>query len=200
MKRSLKASKSDGRSLSHRLGEFLLSYRTTPHATTNSSPGELLLKSELRTRFDLLMSPTMGFVKYKQAEQTQHHDWCSDLLYLFPGSSVTIRIYHGEAKWILETVLKKLGPVTYSAYIGDEQMVKRHIDQLCQNVHYWRKSTSNPIDDYFYSYEPFSPLEDVDPVPRNPPRLLQEERRYPQRQCHLKDRFINGNYLKREEL
>ena len=39
MKRSLKASRNDGRFLSHHLVEFLLSYRTTPHATTNSSPG-----------------------------------------------------------------------------------------------------------------------------------------------------------------
>ena len=39
LKRSLKASEKDGRALSHRLAEFLLSYRTTPHATTNRSPG-----------------------------------------------------------------------------------------------------------------------------------------------------------------
>ena len=36
LRRSLKASKNDGRSLSHRLAEFILSYCTTPHATSNS--------------------------------------------------------------------------------------------------------------------------------------------------------------------
>ena len=74
MKRSLKASRNDGRSLSHCLAEFLLSYRTTPHGTTNSSLGELFLKCSLRTRFDLLRSPTKGVVENKQAEQKQHHD------------------------------------------------------------------------------------------------------------------------------
>ena len=74
MKRTLKASINDGRSLSHYLAEFLLSYRTTPYATTNSSLGELFLKCSFQTRFDLLISPTKGFVEYKQAEQRQHHD------------------------------------------------------------------------------------------------------------------------------
>ena len=140
MKRSLKASRNDGRSLSHRLAEFLLSYRTTPHATTNSSPGELFLKRSFRTRFDLLRNPTKGFVECKQAEQKQHHDRRSKLRCLFPGSQVKVRNYHGDTKWIPGTVLKKMGPVTYSVDIGDGRTVKRHIDQLLQSVHQSPKS------------------------------------------------------------
>ena len=56
----MKVSKNDGRSLSHRLAEFLLSYRTTPHGTTNSLPGELFLEHSLRTRFELFRSATKG--------------------------------------------------------------------------------------------------------------------------------------------
>ena len=62
LKRSLKGSKNNGRSLSHRLPEFLLSYRTTTHPATNSSLGELFLKRSLRTSFDLLSSPMKGLV------------------------------------------------------------------------------------------------------------------------------------------
>ena len=68
------ANENDGRSLSHTLADFLLSYRITPHGTTNSSPSQLFLKRSLRTRFDLLMSPTKGFVESKQAEQKERHD------------------------------------------------------------------------------------------------------------------------------
>ena len=83
MKRSLKASKNDGRSLSHRLAEFFLSYRTPTHATTNRSPGEVFLKRSLRTRFDVLRSPTKEFVELKRAERNNimiiahNHDVCS---------------------------------------------------------------------------------------------------------------------------
>ena len=85
-----------------------------------------------------------------------------------------VRNYHGDAtcKWIPGTVLKKLGPVTYIADIGDERTVKRHIDQLRQNTHYSPESTSNPGDDYYYSYKPVTPVQDVNPVSQNPPRPL----------------------------
>ena len=53
-KRALKASEKDGRSLSHRLADFLLTYRSTPHSTTNRTPSSLFLNRELRTRFSLL--------------------------------------------------------------------------------------------------------------------------------------------------
>ena len=80
--------------------------------------------------------------------------------------------YHGDAKWIPGTTLKKLGPVIYSVNIGNERTVKRHIDQLRQNGNYLPESTSNPIDDYYYSYKPVTPTQDVNPVSRTPPRLL----------------------------
>ena len=86
-----------------------------------------------------------------------------------------VRNYHGDTKWIPGTVLKRLGPVTYSIDICDRWTVKQHIDQLCQNVHYSPESTSNPTDDYYYSYEPVTPVQDVDPVPQTPPRPLEEK-------------------------
>ena len=43
-----------GKSLQQALCEFLLSYRNTPHATTNESPSMFLLKRPLHTRLDLL--------------------------------------------------------------------------------------------------------------------------------------------------
>ena len=106
LKRSLKASEKDGRALSHRLAEFLLSYRTTPHATTSRSPGELFLKRSLRTRFDLLRNPTGEVVEFKQAGQKQNRDRRSRLRSLFPGSPVMVRNYHGDVRWIPGTVLK----------------------------------------------------------------------------------------------
>ena len=39
-KKSLRASESDGHTLSHQLSSFLLTYRNTPHASTNTAPSE----------------------------------------------------------------------------------------------------------------------------------------------------------------
>ena len=176
MKRSLKASRNDGRSLSHSLANFLLTYRTTPHATTNTSTGELFLKRSLRTVFYFLRNLTKGILECKQAEQKQHHDRRSKLYCLFPGSLVKVRNYLGDTKWIPGTIMKKLVPVTYSVDIGIGRTVKRHIDQLGQSIHHSPKSTSNAIDDYYY-YEPVTPVQDVGPVPQTPsPRPLEEER------------------------
>ena len=115
--------------------------------------------------------------------------------------------YHGDAKWIPESIMKKLGPVTYSVDIGNGRTVKRHIDQLRQSIHHSPKSTSNAIDDYDY-YEPGTAGQDVDPAPRTPPRPLEEEgpaprtpprplekeHRYPQRHHRPPERFIHENY------
>ena len=51
-----------------KLMNFLLSYRSTPHSTTNTRPSELFLHQSLRTRLDLLR-PELGVaVLEKQAE------------------------------------------------------------------------------------------------------------------------------------
>ena len=100
LKRSLKASERDGRSLSHHLAEFLLSYWTMPHATTGCSPGELFLKRPFRTKFDLLRRFMKDLVEIKQMVHKQHHDQRTKLQCLFPGSPVMVMNYRSDIMWI----------------------------------------------------------------------------------------------------
>ncbi len=48
-KEAMKAGVKDGLSWNQRMTNFLLTYRTTPHATTQQSPCSLFLQLELRT-------------------------------------------------------------------------------------------------------------------------------------------------------
>ena len=70
-KRAMKAGEKDGLSLTTRLSQLLLCYRSTPHATTNVSPSELFLQRKIRTRFDLLKPDLKNVVS---SNQKQHHD------------------------------------------------------------------------------------------------------------------------------
>lgn len=55
-------------SLQHRLANFLLMYRSTPHSVTGVSPAELFLKRQLRTRFSLLKPSLARTVERKAAQ------------------------------------------------------------------------------------------------------------------------------------
>ena len=58
-KQAMKAGEGNGLSVQHRLQSFLMSYRSTPHATTGKSPASLFLGRPMCTRFDL-MRPMVG--------------------------------------------------------------------------------------------------------------------------------------------
>ena len=58
-KSAMKAGSHENRTLPHCLENFLLTYRTSPHATTNQPPCILFLNRSLRTRLDLLR-PNIG--------------------------------------------------------------------------------------------------------------------------------------------
>ena len=74
LKRNLKATVKEGKTIHDRLAEFLFEYRVTPHATTDVSPSELFLKRKLKTHFDLLLPNTKKHVTSKQSDQKQQHD------------------------------------------------------------------------------------------------------------------------------
>nr|XP_006818949.1 PREDICTED: uncharacterized protein K02A2.6-like [Saccoglossus kowalevskii] len=52
-------------SMKHRIANFLLRCRTTPHSTTGVSPAELMVKRRLRTRVSLIKPDIAQFVESK---------------------------------------------------------------------------------------------------------------------------------------
>ena len=74
LKHGLKASLSSGLSLSRRLCNFLMMYRSAVHSTTGVMPSSLFLNRELRSRFDLLRPDHDADVARRQARQKEQHD------------------------------------------------------------------------------------------------------------------------------
>ena len=62
------------RPMEHRVADFLLKYRTTPHSTTGATPAELLMKRRLRTRLSLVKPDLAQEIENKQSKQKQYKD------------------------------------------------------------------------------------------------------------------------------
>jgi len=133
-KQSMRRSINDGIPFQQRLANFLLTYRTTPHATTNIAPCELLMGRALRTRLDLLRPNLEMKVCSEQAKQKQRHDERSKVRNFKPGDTVWIRDFRGTTKWISGVIVQNVGPVSYMIQLQDGTVHKRHLDHIHQRV------------------------------------------------------------------
>ncbi len=129
-KRAIKAGERDEPSLSARLSPFLLTYRSTPHATTNSAPSELFLQRKVRTRFDLLKPDLQSKVDKEQARQKESHDKHSKTRQFSTGQPVMIRNFLSKLKWMPGTIKGQQGPVSYEIELDDGRIMKRHVDHI----------------------------------------------------------------------
>ena len=80
LKQALKVVERQGIPSQQCLAEFLLTYRVTPHSTTNESPSKLLMGRELRTCLDLLHPDCGSTVLEHQSQQKDQHDTVVRLL------------------------------------------------------------------------------------------------------------------------
>ena len=110
-----------GRSLQHRLSNFLLRYRCTPHTVTGQSPAELFLKRPLRNSFSLLKPNLRQRIEMQQDNQ---------LKYQGANQSVRVRNFRGgKEKWIPGTIVRELSPRTFEVLVRGETRLC-HMDQL----------------------------------------------------------------------
>ena len=130
-KRSLQAGRKENGTVPQKLAQFLLSYRSTPNATTGVTPAELFLKRKIRTRLDLLKPSVEDYVHEQQMKQKQYHDNHSCQRSYHVGQAVLVRNHRDGANWIVGRVIEKLGPVTYEVEV-DGRVLKRHINQLME--------------------------------------------------------------------
>ena len=70
-KKIMKASENDGRSQLQRLADFLLTYRSTPHATTHETPSDFFLKRKLQ-KLDLIYFVLMLIKQYNRSKPNRN--------------------------------------------------------------------------------------------------------------------------------
>ena len=133
-KRAFRTSESSGKPVHHRIANFLLSYRNTPHTTTNRFPSELFLKRELKTHMDLLRPDNLVKVTAKQAEQKQHHDNHSMQRLYRVGDNVMALNFHRRPKWLLGVIAEVKGPLSYIIQLKSGVIWWRHVNQVCNGV------------------------------------------------------------------
>ena len=195
-KRALRASERDGRSLSHILADFLLTYRSTPHVTTNRT---LFLLRDVRTRFTLIQPDVSHHVHSKQADQMEQRDQHSKPRCFHRGQTVIVRDSRQNAsKWIPGTIVKQTGPLSYLVNVGNGTEWKRHVDHIREHATPTTKS-NNTRNDATVSTE----TEELDTMPYTESDNTNNEtettdsthpqetsRRYPTRQRTQPDRYM----------
>ena len=193
-KQALKAGRSGGRPLSHRLGNFLLTYRTTPHSTTGKSPSQLFLQRDIRTHFDLLEPDCEKEVLDKQGTQKSSHDKRAKKREWFVGQRVMVRNVRPGPDWILGTILEA------SDLPGGDgrQTWKHHADQLKRFEQQPKQSSETEQDsETEFPIIPSEAEAESDNVNESPDRVnlptVHEQpevtRRYPQRDRRPPERF-----------
>jgi len=127
-KQAFKTSRGDGGTIQRRISNFLLSYRTTPHSTTNTTPAFLFLGRALQTRLSLVKPNLRKSVESQQARmympvKQPAREFCT-------GETVQVRDYRANCdKWIAGEVTKRTGPISYQVDVGGSTW-RRHTDQM----------------------------------------------------------------------
>ena len=129
-KEAMKTGKGDGLTLAHRVENFLLTYRTTPHATTGTPPCQLLMGRSLRTRWDLLKPDIEQRVSWRQSKQKERYDQHARPRSFHPGQSVMAKNFRSGPDWVPGVIVQQLGPLTYLVDVSNGRLWKRHVDHL----------------------------------------------------------------------
>jgi hypothetical protein len=119
------------------LSQFLLKYRSTPHATTQMSPAELLLGRRVRTKLDLAHPDTRRIVNNKLADQERHHNRGAVDRDFREGEAVWCETFRSGKKWQKGKIVERRGPSSYLVDVGEGMQWRRHADHI-------RRAFGNP--------------------------------------------------------
>lgn len=130
-KQAMKTCNANAMNIQSSINKFLLTYRTTPHATTGVCPSQLLMGRRIRCKLDLLLPDSEN---KKESEKYEKLVTLGKVRNFNEGENVIIRNYNNKEKWIKGIVKKKLGTLNYEISLPEGNVVKRHIDQMKSGI------------------------------------------------------------------
>ncbi|XP_068697694.1 uncharacterized protein [Montipora foliosa] len=113
---------------------FLLSNRSTPHATTGSSPSKLFLKRELRTQLSLVTPDIGSRVAGQQDKMKCNHDKFAKFREIAVGDCVLARDHLPGQKWQPGTVAQQSSSASFQVQLNDVRNWRRHVDSVLRNT------------------------------------------------------------------
>ena len=120
----------DGKSLDDAINLFLFDYRSTPHCTTKKTLAWLMLKRELRTRFDLLKPNLNIEIEKKQFKQICNTGGTRNCNFEL-DEKVYAKDFRVESKKRSEGVIvNKNSNATFNVEFNDGYISKRHKNQI----------------------------------------------------------------------
>ena len=121
-------------SIQRQIQNFLLSYRSTPHATTSSSHTKLFLQRELRTQLSLVTLDIGSLMASQQDKMKCNHDKFAKYREIAVGNCVLPRDRLSGQKWQAGTVVQKTSPASFQVQLNDGRNWRRHVDDVLQNT------------------------------------------------------------------
>jgi len=119
-----------GGTLETKISRFLLTYRTTPHTTTGTTPAELLMKRRLRTNLDRMKPATSTTVYNSQEDQKFFHDRTAQMRSFSKEQAVFAQNFGQGPMWLAGHIEDNISPLSFLIKLEDGRIVRRHQDQI----------------------------------------------------------------------
>ena len=132
-KQALRAALTEKKSISWKLANVLLAYRSTPHALTGEIPAVLLMGRNITTRLDILKPNLRKRVEERQQDQELRSSH-SPARKLELGQAVVARNYRAGNKLVPGIITAHSGPLSYEDKVAPNTVWRRHIDQLRESA------------------------------------------------------------------
>ena len=163
----------DSLPLAHRLQSFLLTCRSTTHATTGRAPCELFLGRKVKARLDLLRPSVEENVLQRQAQQKGDHDRHARYREFEVGQKVMVKGRRpGSVCWIPGHIINRTGPLTYLVDMGEDVLWRCHVDQLKACLESAESGSDSAEFEYDLNEEEACSDDPAEPTPE--PKLLSE--------------------------